>query len=298
MRVVNSPNIWDNRNKKNAKRSPFVMFVPSMTLGIILAAAIIGFDMHRPAAHAGARSPSPEQAVLADSDSTAETPTEFLPEQNNLDDLLLQKLATPPPKPTPDCVAKACVALTFDDGPSSLSTANILTALDNEKVKATFFVVGSRIGTNQDVMRRMYSDGQSIGNHSWSHTDFTKLTAQQMTDQINLTQNALTALGIPAPTTFRPPYGSRNNLLRQTVKLPIIMWNVDPKDWSQKDPSKIVQIVEAQAKPGAIILMHDQVATSQAIPKIIQDLKQRYQLVTVPELLGLKADSQGEFIGR
>lgn len=274
------------------------MFVPSMTLGIILAAGIVGLDLHRPPHHVTARPAVSTPAVLAENSSDQATTTAFLPEQNNLDDLLLHKLATPPSPPAPDCTARPCVALTFDDGPTPNSTAAILTALDAEHVKATFFLVGSRIGTNSDVVRRLFADGQTIGNHSWSHADFTKLTARQISDQINLTQNAITTLGIPAPTMFRPPYGSRNNLLRQTVKLPIIMWNVDPKDWSLKDPAKITQTVEAQAKPGAIILMHDQVATSQAITKIIQNLKKQYQLVSVPQLLGLKADTQGEFFGR
>ena len=274
------------------------MFVPSVILGIVLALAIIGLDLRRPTVRVNANPVQQVSSVLDDSDITTPASTQFLPEQNNLDDLLLHKLATPPPPPTHDCSVKPCMALTFDDGPSPLSTANILTALDSEGVKATFFLVGSRIGTNQEVVQRIYEDGHAIGNHSWSHKDLTKLNAQQVTEQITLTQDAITNLGIPAPIMVRPPYGSRNNLVHQIVKMPIIMWNVDPKDWSQKDPTKIVQIVEAQAKPGAIILMHDQVATSQAVGKIVQDLKQKYQFVTVPELLGLKADTQGEFFGR
>ena len=76
------------------------------------------------------------------------------------------------------------------------------------------------------------------------------------------------------------------------------MWNVDPKDWHEKDPARIAELVVSQAKPGAIILLHDRVPTADALPAILRDLKAKYRLVTVEELLNLSADSKGEFTGR
>ena len=221
----------------------------------------------------------------------------LLPEQTDLSEELINKLTTLPP-PSADCAVVECIALTFDDGPDPASTPQLLDALEREHVLATFFLIGNRVQNSADQVRRMYEFGHLVENHSWSHPDLNRLNAAQTKKQIDLTQNVITGLGLPAPTMFRPPYGNRNNVTRKTVNMPIIMWNVDPKDWREKDPSRIVELVESQAKPGAIILLHDRVATAAALPRILHDLKQRYHLVTVKELLNLPDDARGEFFGR
>ncbi len=242
------------------------------------------------------RGPNHYSGLALAADSTTPLP-ELMPEESDLSDELINRLNNLPP-PSADCAVVQCVALTFDDGPDAVSTTPILDALAREHVLATFFLIGNRVQNNAAQVRRMYEDGHLIENHSWAHPDFIKLNAAQTKQQVELTQNAITSLGLPAPTMFRPPYGNRSNTTRQNVNLPIIMWNVDPKDWREKDPNRIVELVESQAKPGAIILMHDRVATAAALPKILHDLKQRYHLVTVKELLNLPDNARGEFFGR
>jgi len=198
-----------------------------------------------------------------------------------------------------DCSLAPCLALTFDDGPNPATTPIILDALTKEQVKATFFVIGNKIAGNIEIVRRIYLSGNEIGNHSWSHPDFTKLTAQQIHEQIDQTQTAIASLGIPAPKLFRPPYEARNQKVEASITLPIILWDVDPKDWHETDPNKIAAIVEAEVKPGAIIVMHDaKPATAAAVGMILKDLKQHYALVTVSELLNLPLNAQGEFFSR
>ncbi len=200
---------------------------------------------------------------------------------------------------TVDCSVQACVALTFDDGPNPLTTPRALAALEQAGVPATFFVVGNRVATNVDLLKRMQLDGDEVGNHSWSHPDFTKLSVSQIREQIDKTQTAVSDVGLTSPRFFRPPYEARNSRIEQIVQLPFILWNVDPKDWHQKRPDDLVQAVVSQAKPGAIIILHDtKEITVQALPKIISQLKPNYQLVTVSQLLNLQPNAQGEFFGR
>jgi peptidoglycan/xylan/chitin deacetylase (PgdA/CDA1 family) len=171
-------------------------------------------------------------------------------------------------------------------------------ALNKERVKATFFLIGNRVAANAAIVRKLADSGQDIGNHSWAHPNFLKLNPTQIQQEISQTQVAIITAGAPAPHLFRPPYGSFTGGLLPYVGMPVILWNVDPKDWSQKDPAAIVQAVETQAKPGAIIVMHDHPTTAAAVGKIVHDLKGKYQFVTVTKLLNLKPDSVGEFIGR
>lgn len=204
------------------------------------------------------------------------------------------------PKPltfSTDCTFMPCLALTFDDGPDPATTPVIVDVLEKAGAKATFFMIGNRIAGHEAILQRIQADGFDIGNHSWSHPDFTKLTPNQMLDQINKTQTALQAAGVPPATLFRPPYGANNASVRQTLPMPIILWNVDPKDWAEKDPHHLADIVVSQAKPGAIIIMHDSKSTTAAaVGEIVNRLRQNYQLVTISELVALPPDAHGDTV--
>src|SRR2546429_28308 len=75
-----------------------------------------------------------------------------------------------------DCGRTSCLALTFDDGPNPTVTPQVLDILDRHHVQATFFLIGSRVAGNEALLRRMHQAGHEIGNHSWSHVDFTTLS--------------------------------------------------------------------------------------------------------------------------
>jgi len=223
---------------------------------------------------------------------------QILPEQDNPSDSLVRLLATPPPPPTPDCAVAACVALTFDDGPNADSTPIILDALKKERVKATFFVIGLKVVANSELMHRMQKEGNEIGNHTWAHPNLLKISRAQIEQQISQTQATITSLGLPAPKLFRPPYEAFTKPMLAYIHMPVILWNIDPKDWKEKDPKHVADAVVSQARSGGLIVMHDKPTTAAAVEKIIQDLKPRFKLVTVSELLNLAPDAQGIFIGR
>ena len=177
------------------------------------------------------------------------------------------------------------IALTFDDGPSSF-TNRLLDCLEKNNAKATFFLVGKEIESFPDEVKRMEALGCEIGNHSYDHTDFTTLSAQDITGQIAKTDNLIMNLTGHGATVLRPPYGAINDTVSSTVGTPMIIWSVDTLDWKTEDAQKTIDNVLSCAQDGAIILMHDIYSTTvdaaeTIVPKLIEE---GYQLVTVHEL--------------
>ncbi|HUS26293.1 MAG TPA: polysaccharide deacetylase family protein [Nevskiaceae bacterium] len=198
-----------------------------------------------------------------------------------------------------DCSLTPCLALTFDDGPNPVTTPQILDILEAYDARATFFVIGSRVPGHEALLQRMFQDGFEIGNHSWSHPDLTKLSSVQVRQQVEQTQTAVINAGVPAPRLFRPPYGAVNPMVKSQIPLTLVMWNVDPEDWQTPDVSQIIAKVEAQAKPGGMVVMHDiHAQTAQALPTILDNLEDRFQLVTVSDLFNLAPGQRGEYFGR
>lgn len=217
----------------------------------------------------------------------------------------IQAQAALPLQPEPiiaekvDCNKDKCLALTFDDGPNLATTPQILDELRRANVPASFFVLGWRIPGNETLIKRIYEDGHDLGNHSWDHPDFTQLSPEQAKQQIDRTQAAIVAAGVPAPTLLRPPYGAWNATVQGLTDMNIMLWNADPQDWSANTAEEVVQRVEASARPGAILDMHDIYhVTANALPKIITDLHGAgYHFVTVSQMLDIKPDAHQVFYG-
>ena len=204
-----------------------------------------------------------------------------------------------PPVPAPNCAQVACLALTFDDGPSPTVTPRVLDILAKHNVHSTFFVIGLHVPGNEELLRRMHREGHEIGNHSWGHKDMTSMNSTQIRQEVYGTQAAVIAAGVPAPRLFRPPYGAINQVVRANVPLTIALWNIDPEDWHNKTPQQIIDHVEAHARPGAVVDMHDIYPQSaDALDPLLTNLQQRYQLVTVSQLFNLAPGQPGMFYGR
>lgn len=185
---------------------------------------------------------------------------------------------------------KPMIALTFDDGPSNKTTNKILDILEKNNSVATFFVVSRRIEKDSEILKRMDSLECQIGNHTANHKDLTKLSKEQIKSEIDIVNNKLKKAIGKESSMVRVPYGATNDNVKQVIEYPIIMWNVDTKDWQSKNAKSIEKEVLGKVKDGDIILMHDLYdSTAQAcevvIPKLIE---QGFQLVTVEELLEYK----------
>ena len=202
----------------------------------------------------------------------------------------------PEPKPAPAVPAPApttgnkVIALTFDDGPGP-HTAHLLDILDQYGAKATFFLIGSKVSSQANVVRNIQARGHQLGNHSWSHPELPKLPVDQIAGEIDRTNDAIKQATGVTPAILRPPYGAVNGAVLEQLRLrgmSSILWSVDTRHWAERNSDIVCSRAVAGARPGAIILMHDIHQTSVgAVPCILSALKQQgYSFVTVQGLLG------------
>ena len=187
------------------------------------------------------------------------------------------------------------VVLTFDDGPVAPHTPEILKALAAECVKATFFMMGLNVAEAPHLARQVFDAGHSVGFHSFSHADLSKLPFDKAKKDIELGIEAVTeALGPtrrPAPF-FRAPYlHITKEIERFLLSRNIIIWDIDAdsSDWTFANPEHVVKNSMAElGKAGkGILLLHDiKAATARALPFLLWEMKRRgFRTVhVVPEL--------------
>lgn len=185
-----------------------------------------------------------------------------------------------------NCAVTKCVALTFDDGPS-WPTPTLLDTLKANRIPATFFVLGQKVDANPQHTIRTWVEGHEVANHSWNHPEMNRLTRAQQQWQVDATDAELASHGISAPTLMRPPYGAYNATTRD-LGFPLILWDVDTRDWDGPPSSATVrERVRTGVRNGSIVLQHDVHNNSVlAVPGIIADLTAMgYTFVTVSELV-------------
>ena len=203
--------------------------------------------------------------------------------------------ALPPPEPVRTAGAPLeveldsppLVALTFDDGPRSSTTGPLLDGLALREVPATFFLVGSRIGGNEDLVRRMAAEGHQIGVHTFDHVALKGLSRRDFDLQVGKTRAVLADLLGEGEFWLRPPYGLIDQAAAGWAGGPLILWSVDPEDWKDHDVDRIVAAVVEHVSDGDIILMHDIFASSEEAALRVVDalLAKGYCFVTVEQLM-------------
>ena len=184
---------------------------------------------------------------------------------------------------------KKMIALTFDDGPN-YNTSKILEILNEYNVSATFFVLGSKILGNEKILKTMNEYGMEIGNHTYSHKLMTKMDNDSIIKEIKDTNELIYNVIGKHPKVVRPSYGSFNKKIKESINMPIIIWDIDTLDWKSHNSSKIVSRIMTKVKDGDIILMHDiYSATVKAVEIVVPKLlKEGYQIVSVSELFYYK----------
>ncbi len=181
--------------------------------------------------------------------------------------------------PAPPAAATSCsagyVALTFDDGPSSVHTPRLLDLLAQRGVDATFFVVGSRVDSHPAIVRRTGVEGHALANHTYRHERLTRLGDRQIVATVEATDRAIRRAGAEPLPLVRPPGGATSQRVRDTLAkagYAHILWSVDPRDW-EATSSQIAQRVLTGIRHGSVVLLHDggsnapQMLT--ALPRII-----------------------------
>ncbi|GAC1373005.1 MAG: hypothetical protein NVSMB39_7240 [Candidatus Saccharimonadales bacterium] len=171
------------------------------------------------------------------------------------------------------------VTLTFDDGPNNTFTGPILDILKQYGVHAIFFSVGRNVNAYPEMTRRIAAEGHTLGNHSFTHAQLSRLPLTAVAQELDTTQQAISRAAAITPNLFRPPYGDSTltiNNLAASRGLQTMMWSVDPRDWAQPGPAVIAQRVVGGAVPGSNILLHVlHRQTVDALPAIIEGLRQR-----------------------
>jgi peptidoglycan/xylan/chitin deacetylase (PgdA/CDA1 family) len=191
---------------------------------------------------------------------------------------------------TVDCREAKCVALTFDAGPSEHS-AQLLDILKEKQVPATFFLLGKRhIEKYPELVRRMADEGHELASHTWDHKILTKLTPEEIREELERPNKEIERLTGQRPTLMRPPQGRTNDTVHDICRelgMAEVLWSVTAKDYKTNDSALIQKRVLDQVSRDGVILLHDLYdGTVPAVPGIIDALKARgYVFVTVPQLL-------------
>ncbi|MEI7884198.1 MAG: polysaccharide deacetylase family protein [Clostridia bacterium] len=160
--------------------------------------------------------------------------------------------------------------LTFDGAPNSQGTPKILEILNKYQIQGTFFLEGKRLESNQQLAQEIIKAGHSIGNHSYSHTEFDKLELAECLAEVENTDNLIrNILGIKT-RLIRPPAGKITEIEQKYLeKLGYIisLWNISIKDWLGPDAASIAaRLVKELGKDEIISVMHDHV---EWIPEVL-----------------------------
>jgi peptidoglycan/xylan/chitin deacetylase (PgdA/CDA1 family) len=202
------------------------------------------------------------------------------------------------------------VALTFDDGPSP-STVRVLDILRQKGIHATFFEIGKNVERYPEIAKEVVEEGNVLGNHTYSHTIMSSLNTfhHHFETEVDETARSISvATGEQPAMLFRPPHGCSTPWAVKECKglgYSVVLWSIDPHDWQRITPEHIVKSVLKSVKPGAIILLHDGLETSdnpnrentlKALPVIIDALRKKgYCFVTIPEMMNLQKGIAHEY---
>ncbi len=204
------------------------------------------------------------------------------------------------------------IAITFDDGPDPEWTPKILDVLKEKGATATFFLIGVEAEKYPSIVKRIYAEGNEIGNHTFTHPDISNVSKRYFEVELNLTERLFEGqLGVK-PVLFRPPYSIdqepdtadqvRPLELAQQLGYITVGDKIDPNDWRdnpRRPADEIVADVMKNLPPcapgnlacGNVLLLHDgggdRSETLKALPQIIDGVRQRgYEIVPISTLLG------------
>lgn len=184
-----------------------------------------------------------------------------------------------------DCGLIACVALTYDDGPSDY-TQQLLNTLQAERARATFYMLGHKAGGWSRTIARVAAEGHEIGSHTMTHPDLTDLSLEEARAQVLDAAAALQQVSGQTISTFRPPYGAVNDEIIEVVGMPAVLWSIDTNDWRKPGQEELVKRGVEGVRPGGIILFHDIHRDSVEVAgAVVRGLRDRgFETVTVTQL--------------
>ena len=186
------------------------------------------------------------------------------------------------------------VVLTFDDGPWPPTTSKVLSALAQECVRATYFLIGEHVSEHPDIVRRIAAEGHTVATHTWSHPNVMQIKHDEAIEQIDHGISALeTALHgkattIPTTPFFRfPGFQSTPATLDLLQSRGIVVFGADlwASDWNKMTPKQELKLItdRLDAAGKGIILFHDtKTHTAAMMPAFLRYLRENgYHVVHV-----------------
>lgn len=187
------------------------------------------------------------------------------------------------------------IALTFDDGPNTTTTNDVLDILEEYNAKASFFLIGNNINEKSaQSVKRAYDMGMEIDNHSKTHGNMSKMSEKEVRAEIAYVDDKVTEITGEPTRFFRPPFIDVSKSLYDAVDLPFIC-GIDCQDYMENvTAQERADYIMNGAKDGVIVLLHDASGNQQTVealkivmPKLVE---QGYEFVTLTELF----ERQGE----
>lgn len=190
-------------------------------------------------------------------------------------------------------------ALTFDDGPHPEYTPRLLEILDRHDAKGTFFVLGEMASRHGGELAEIARRGHAIGNHTWNHPSFPRISSGERRRQIKACAAAI------APhdcRLFRPPYGHMTfaaGFDARYLGYTVVTWSAHVEDWLRQPVDDLANRLLSKISAGGIVLLHDCIYDVRdrrdvsrdfmliALDLALERLRGEFQFVTVPELLTL-----------
>ena len=181
------------------------------------------------------------------------------------------------------------IALTFDDGPNTVITPQVLDILEENGAVGTFFLIAQNITPESaEVVRRAKAMGCDIENHSLTHGFMDRMTTEEIRAEVQACTDRITEITGRAPQFFRPPFIAVNRAMYDNIDLTFIC-GAGCEDWvPDVSAQERTERVLANAEDGQIVLLHDMqwnVNTVEALKVIIPELKKRgFRFVTCAQL--------------
>ena len=182
------------------------------------------------------------------------------------------------------------ISLSFDVAWGSKNIDDILEILDKYELKTTFFMVGSWIDDNEELVKKIDKNGHEIGNHSDTHANVLNLSKEDVELEIENTAKKISKVTSKEATLYRPPFGEIDDKtieICEELGYKPIKWSIDSLDWKELGPVHITEKVIKESQPGSIILFHANVENNKEyLDSIISNLlEDGYEIVPVSELI-------------
>ncbi|MGL5345994.1 MAG: polysaccharide deacetylase family protein [Peptostreptococcaceae bacterium] len=182
------------------------------------------------------------------------------------------------------------ISLSFDVAWGSDNIDQILEILNKHNVKATFFLVGSWIDDNEELVAKIHKNGHELGNHSNTHANTSKLSEEAIVNEIETTSNKIYKITGEKTNLYRPPFGDIDAKTMDVCKslgYQVVKWDVDSLDWKELGPTHITDKVIKSSTPGSIVLFH---ANIKGIEHYLDDVltklqKEDYEIVPISKLI-------------